>query len=196
MSSSQSGPDAPPAAAAASTIELFHGVKAWSMAVMLFVFIIVNFADKVVLGPVAVPMMAELGFSPTEFGLIGSSFFWLFAVTGIAGGRLADRMPSKWLLLAMAAAWSLTQLPMVLCSSVGAFVLARTLLGMGEGPAWPVALHAVYKWFPDRRRNLPVALLSQGGAIGLLLAGLTIPLVTREFGWRASFIGLGSIGLL
>ena len=59
--------------------------RAWATALMLFVFIVVNFADKVVLGLVAVPMMDELKMTPSEFGLIGSSFFWLFAVTGIAG---------------------------------------------------------------------------------------------------------------
>lgn len=174
----------------------FQPGRAWATALLLFVFIIVNFADKVVLGLVAVPMMEDLKITPTQFGLIGSSFFWLFAVTGIAGGVLADRVATRWLLLGMALAWSLMQLPMIFGSTVFAFVAARVLLGMGEGPAWPVALHAVYKWFPDRKRNLPVALLSQGGALGLLIAGVTIPLFTVRHGWRAAFIGLAAIGLL
>jgi hypothetical protein len=37
-------------------------------------------------------------------------------------------------------------------------------------------------------------MFSQGGAVGLLLAGLTIPLVTAS-GWRASFVGLAIFGL-
>ncbi|MFO1269420.1 MAG: MFS transporter, partial [Rubrivivax sp.] len=65
-----------------------------------------------------------------------------------------------------------------------------------EGPAWPVAVHSVYKWFPDEKRNLPVALFSQGGALGLLIAGLTIPLVSARFGWRAAFIGLAILGVV
>jgi sugar phosphate permease len=174
---------------------IFHEPgRAWTMAAMLFVFIVVNFADKVALGLVAVPLMDELKFTPGEFGLIGSSFFWLFAISGVLGGFLSDHIKTKWFLLAMAASWSLLQLPFVYGASLGAFIAARVLLGIGEGPSWPVAVHAIYKWFPDKERALPVALFSQGGAIGLLLAGLTIPLATASFGWRASFVGLAIIG--
>ena len=163
---------------------------------MLTLFILVNFADKIVLGLVAVPMMDELKLSPTQFGVIGSSFFWLFALSGIAGGFLADRLSSKWMLLVMALIWSATQLPMALSSSIAVIIVARVLLGIGEGPAWPVAIHATYKWFPDNKRNVPVALLSQGGAIGLLVAGLAVPQITAHYGWRASFYALGAVGII
>ena len=172
----------------------YQPVKAWSVALLLFIFIVVNFADKVVLGLVAVPLMADLNFSPSEFGLLGSSFFWLFAISGVLGGWLADRFKTKWLLLCMAITWSVTQLPIIYGASLSAMLVARVLLGAGEGPAWPVAVHAIYKWFPNEKRTLPVAVFSQSGAIGLLLAGLTIPLITQRFGWRANFVGLAIIG--
>nr|WP_213958297.1 MULTISPECIES: MFS transporter [unclassified Variovorax] len=162
---------------------------------MLTVFILVNFADKIVLGLVAVPMMEDLKLSPSEFGLIGSSFFWLFAISGIVGGFLADRLSTKWMLLVMALSWSAFQLPIALSSSMGIIIFARVMLGAGEGPAWPVAIHAAYKWFPDNKRNLPVALFSQGGAIGLLVAGMTVPLITAKYGWRMSFYVLAAVGV-
>lgn len=57
-----------------------------------------------------------------------------------------------------------------------------------------MSIHALYKWFPDQKRNLPVSIITQGAALGLLLAGLLIPLITREWGWRANFVILGAIG--
>ncbi|MDM0114802.1 MFS transporter [Variovorax sp. J22R133] len=178
------------------TTQEYRPVRAWSIATMLTLFILVNFADKIVVGLVAVPMMEELKLSPTEFGLIGSSFFWLFAISGIVGGFLADRLNTKWMLLVMALAWSVCQLPMALSSSMAVIIVARVLLGAGEGPAWPVTVHAAYKWFPDNKRNLPVALFSQGGAIGLLIAGLAVPLITARYGWRGSFYALAAIGVI
>ena len=163
---------------------------------MLTVFILVNFADKIVLGLVAVPMMEDLKLTPSQFGLIGSSFFWLFAVSGIVGGFLADRLSTKWMLFVMALSWSLFQLPIALSSSLGIIIAARVMLGAGEGPAWPVAIHAAYKWFPDNKRNLPVAFFSQGGAVGLLLAGMTVPLITAHYGWRMSFYVLAAVGVI
>ena len=178
---------APAAADSDRDSDSFQPARAWATAVMLFVFIIVNFADKVVLGLVAVPMMDELKLTPAEFGMIGSSFFWLFAVTGIAGGFLADRIAARWLLLGMALIWSLMQLPMIYGGSLFAFVASRVLLGMGEGPAWPVALHAVQqlvhapehlpRWPSDDRRSRLV----------FIVRGIDAATLRRSF---AAFVGV------
>ncbi|WP_077033296.1 MFS transporter [Pelomonas sp. KK5] len=168
---------------------------AWRIAALLFLFMLVNFMDKIVVGLLAVPMMAELGLSPAQFGLLSSSFFWLFALAGVAGGLLADRRPATGLLLAMALLWSLCQLPMALSGSLAGLMLARMLLGAGEGPAAPVVTHALYKWFPDHKRHLPVAVMTLGAAAGLLLSGLLVPAVTARWGWRSNFILLALLGL-
>ncbi|RWA45747.1 hypothetical protein AU476_39285 [Cupriavidus sp. UYMSc13B] len=65
--------------------------RAWLTAVLLFFFLVVNAMDKMVVGLLAAPMMDELGLTPAQFGLVGSSFFWLFAVSGVLGGFLANR---------------------------------------------------------------------------------------------------------
>ncbi|CAG2159599.1 MFS transporter [Cupriavidus numazuensis] len=174
----------------------YQPLKAWRTALLLVVYMVINFADKIAVGLLAVPMMTELKLSPTDFGLIGSSFFWLFAVAGVAGGFMANRRPATGMLLAMALAWSVLQIPMALSSSILVLVVARVLLGVAEGPAWPVAVHACYKWFPNTKRELPVVCLAQGGAIGLLLAGVVMPLVTAKWGWRANFYGLAVLGLI
>lgn len=174
----------------------YQAGRAWLTAAMLFVFILMNFADKVVLGLLAVPIMEELKFTPTQFGFIGSSFFWLFAISGVLGGMLADRVRTKWFLVVMALSWSLAQLPIIYGSTLTAFIVARVLLGFGEGPAWPVAMHAAYKWFPNEKRNMPGAVFSQGAAVGLLLSGLLVPLVSLRYGWRTAFAGLAVFGLV
>ena len=173
----------------------YQPAKAWRIALMLVAYMAINFADKIAVGLLAVPMVTELNLSPTQFGLIASSFFWLFAIAGIAGGFIANRMATTGMLLVMAFAWSLLQIPMALSSSLAVLVICRVLLGMAEGPAWPVAVHACYKWFPNERRELPVACLAQGGAIGLLLAGIGMPLITAHAGWRANFHVLAALGL-
>lgn len=172
----------------------YQPAMAWRTALLLVVYMVINFADKIAVGLLAVPMMTELDLSPAQFGLIGSSFFWLFAIAGVSGGFLANRRPTTGILLAMALAWSVLQIPMAMSSSLVVLVAARVLLGAAEGPAWPVAVHACYKWFPNQKRELPVVCLAQGGAIGLLLAGMAMPLVTAHWGWRANFYALAVIG--
>ena len=169
--------------------------RAWTVAFLLAAMMLVNFLDKVVTGLVAVPMMKELDLTPAEFGLVGGSLHWLFSLSAVVGGFLANHRSTRWLLLGMGAFWALVQLPMLYATSLWTLVACRVLLGVGEGPASPVATHALYKWFPDERRSLPVALLHSGSAMGLLIAGLMIPWVSTHYGWRSNFAVLAVLGL-
>lgn len=165
------------------------------MAIMLFLLVAINFIDKVVLGLVATPLMQELGLSPAQYGMLAGSFFFLFAVTGVAGGFLSNRWPARWLLLAMAIVWAVVQLPIAYSSSLVTLIACRVLLGAGEGPAQPIAIHACYKWFPDERRNLPVSVFQQGGVFGMVVAGIAVPWIDAQWGWRTNFIVLAVLGL-
>jgi len=170
--------------------------RAWSITFLLFVFMMVNYIDKVAIGLVAVPLIEEFGLTPSQFGLLASSFYWLFPVACIGGGFLANRFQAKWLLLAMALIWSLSQLPIVFASSVTAIIVARVLLGIGEGPASSLATHAVFKWFPNSERNLPQTVILMGATFGLMVASLVVPQVTARWGWRFNFELLAVIGVV
>ncbi|SPB15800.1 MFS transporter [Caballeronia novacaledonica] len=173
----------------------YRPARAWFMTGMLFLLIAINFIDKVVLGLVATPLMKELGLSPAQYGLLAGSFFFLFALTGVAGGFLSNRWPTRWLLLAMAVIWALVQLPIAWSSSLVMLIACRVLLGAGEGPAQPIAIHACYKWFPDERRNLPVSVFQQGGVFGMVVAGIAVPWIDSVWGWRTNFVVLSVLGL-
>jgi MFS family permease len=170
--------------------------RAWFITILLALFMLINLIDKVGIGMVAVPMMTELNLTPTEFGFIAGSFFWLFAISGVVGGFFANRFSAKWILMILVLLWSIAQLPIILSSAVVMIILSRILLGIGEGPAYPVVVHACYKWFPDAKRNLPVSVINLSSALGLLIAGIAVPLITAQWGWRANFVVMAAIGLL
>lgn len=163
---------------------------------LLFVFMLINFADKAALGLVAVPLMKELDLSADQFGVVAGTFFSLFAISGVIVGFLANRIAAKPLLGALALIWTVAQLPLALATaSMPLLIACRVLLGAGEGPAYPLALHACYKWVPNGKRNIPTAIIMQGGQAGMLLAGPVVTLLTIHYGWRSAFLVLGVAGL-
>ena len=166
---------------------------AWLVVALLFLFQLINFADKAVIGIAAVPIMQDLQLSPREFGLVGSSFFLLFAFSAVATGFLVNRVQTRWVLAVMALIWALTQFPMIGPVGFGTLVACRVALGAGEGPAAPVALHAIYKWFPDNLRTLPTAIVLQGGAAGVMVALPLLNWVIVHDSWHAAF---GVLGIL
>lgn len=149
--------------------------RAWMITSLLFFFMLVNYGDKAVLGLAAKPMMDELGMSPSQYGLLSSSFYALFSVSAIIVGILANRRPTKWILAILALIWSLTQLPIVMNMGFVAILASRAVLGAAEGPANPIALHAMQKWFPDHKRNLPTAVINMGASLGVVILS---PLIT------------------
>jgi MFS family permease len=169
---------------------------AWRITFLLFLFMLVNFADKIVVGLAGVPIMTELKLEPSQFGLLGSSFFFLFSVSAIVVGFIVNRVATRWVLIALAVVWALAQFPMVGTIGFTTLLICRVILGAGEGPAFSVAAHAVYKWFPDEKRTLPTAILSQGSAFGVILAVPALNWVIVNYSWHHAFGALGVAGLL
>jgi MFS family permease len=168
---------------------------AWGMTALIFLFMLINFADKVVVGLAAQPIMAELKLTPEQFGLLSSSFFFLFAVSAVVVGFITNRVQTRYTLLVMAVIWSLVQFPMLGTVSLEMLIACRIILGAGEGPASPVATHAVYKWFPDSLRGLPTAIIAQGSALGVIIAVPALNWIIVNYSWHWAFGALGIAGL-
>src|SRR5579864_3273190 len=168
---------------------------AWLIVALLFLFMLINFADKAVIGIAAVPLMSELRLSPRQFGLLGSSFFLLFSLSAIVTGFIVNRVQTRWALLVMGAVWALAQFPMLGTAGFATIMACRIALGAGEGPAYPVALHSACKWFPNEQRTLPTAIIAQGAAIGVILVVPALDWVIEHVSWHWAFGLLGFVGL-
>ncbi|MFC9552334.1 MFS transporter [Rhodococcus sp. NPDC056960] len=170
--------------------------RAWLITAMLALFMLINWGDKSVLGLTARALMKDLGLTPSQYGLIASSFFFLFGIGTVLGGFLVDRIKTKPMLLVMAVVWALVQFPVLGGASFAVLLVSRIVLGLAEGPATPVALHAVMKWFPDERRDLPNSIVLAASGLGLLVAAPVMAFVQVHWGWRWCFGVLGIAGLV
>ncbi|MEU9014943.1 MFS transporter [Streptomyces sp. NPDC048479] len=171
--------------------------RARTVLVVLALFIVINAADKAVLGLTADPIRDDLGLTATEFGTVASSFYLLFSVSAVAVGFLGDRIRARPLLAALALVWAAAQLPILLpAAGFGTLVATRVVLGAGEGPGYPLANYTAFTWFPGKGRSLPSAVVVAGGAGGTIVAAPLVILVSNTLGWRASFGLLGGIGIL
>ncbi|WDM14625.1 MFS transporter [Streptomyces lavenduligriseus] len=169
----------------------------WGTTWLLLCFMLVNFADKSVLGLAGPEIMREFGISRQEFGTAQAAFFALFSVSALAVSALTRRVRTWVLLLVMAVLWSAAQLPMVRAAAgFGTLVATRVLLGVAEGPAAPVAVHHLHGWFGQRERTLPTAVLMVGAAAGVAVAAPVLSAVISAWGWRWGFGAAGLAGLV
>lgn len=171
--------------------------RAWRTTWLLVAFMLVNFADKTVMGLVANPVMAELHLTREQFGTASAAFFALFSLAALGGSFLTRTAGTPVLLLGMALLWSAAQLPMLFgVAGFGVLVATRVLLGAAEGPATPVAVHHLHGWFEERDRTLPTAIFLGGAAVGVAVAAPVLGAVTAAWGWRWAFGVVGLVGLV
>ncbi|MEG3627620.1 MFS transporter [Streptomyces poriticola] len=171
--------------------------EAWTTTWLLLAFMVVNFADKAVLGLAGPEIMKDLGLTRQEFGTAQAAFFSLFSLSAVGVSLLTRKVRTSVLLLVMALLWSAAQLPMLWgAAGFGLLIATRVLLGFAEGPAAPVAVHHVYGWFEQRERALPTAVLMVGAAVGVAVAAPALGAVITRFGWRWAFGAAGIAGLV
>ena len=172
--------------------------RAWLITVLLIIFQMINFADKAVIGLVAESVMSDLGMTSTEFGFIGSSFFFLFAISGIAVGFIAEKVQTRWLLLVMGLSWAILQFPMLLGGGAMSLLITRIILGAAEGPASSLTLTHVQGWFEPTTRGFPSSLVASGTTLGPVIAApiLAYIIAHPNLGWRWAFGFLGIVGII
>ncbi|AKE88224.1 MULTISPECIES: MFS transporter [Rhodococcus] len=170
--------------------------QAWVTAAMLFVFMLINFADKAVLGLVGVDLIDDLGITPSQFGLVQSGFFWFFAIGAIVGGMLIGRIPGRWLLAGVALIWALCLLPMVWSTSFTVLLITRMILGFAEGPTAALAFGVTHSWFRAEKRALPTSIVASGTSVGPLVAAPIITALVIHYSWHAAFAAMAIVGLV
>ncbi len=168
----------------------------WLICVLLFAITTINYMDRNILGVLKPTIQNDLHFSETDFGNIIFFFSIAYAI-GYAGmGWLTDKIGIRLGLAAAAVIWCLASTAHGMVASVSGFILARIVLGLGEGGNFPTCIKAIATWFPVRDRAFATGLFNSGSNIGAMLAPLIGALVVAWSGWQAAFYVTGAVGLL
>ncbi|MFB6960546.1 MFS transporter [Streptomyces sp. NPDC056309] len=170
--------------------------RAWFITVLLAIFMLINYADKAVIGFAAKDILKDLGITAQQFGVIQSSFFWLFFAGAILLSALSTRIGLRWLLGILMLVWVATMLPLLGTVSFGVLMLCRLVLGFAEGPAYALATHAAHSRFPAEKRALPAAVVAAGASIGPLLMAPILTWVIVKWSWHAAFGVLAVAGAI
>jgi MFS family permease len=168
----------------------------WVVLILLFFGAVINFADKSIVGLAAVPIMKEFNLSYAEWGLVGSSYYWLYPVTGIFGAAWADRLGAKKVLGFIMLTWTVLQFGVLAITALPLLILYRILLGAFEGPYSPIAYSHADKWFPPKLKGFANSVVVGGGTVGaMIVAPILVSLITI-FGWKVAFAALGAASLV
>jgi len=168
----------------------------WSIVALLFAASMINYLDRAAIS-FALPLISiDFRLTAQSKGLLLSSFFWSYALMQIPIGWCADRLNLRWLYAGAFTLWSFAQGLTGLANSLGALLMFRILLGVGESVYLPGGTKIVSLLFAPKDRGLPSGLFDFGTRTGLVLEGVLVPWLLVHFGWRHTFLILGSAALV
>lgn len=157
---------------------------------------LINYIDRSALSIANTSIRGELGLSPTEMGWLLSAFSLAYAFSQLPVGALLDRWGNRLVLGAGICFWSIAQLFCGMVNSFSQFILARTILGIGESPLFPAGAKVVSEWYAVRERGGPTGLFIASSCIAPCLAPPLLTAIMLAFGWRWMFVLTGVAGLL
>lgn len=168
----------------------------WLVVFLLFVATTINYMDRAILGVAGPSMMEDLSLTAVEFGILGSAFFWSYALMQIPVGVIVDKLGARLTYSIAIVWWSLCTVFTGMGRSLGALIGIRVLMGIGEAPAFPTNTRVISDWLPSHERGVANGIFNSGTAIGI---GITTPIlawIIENWGWQTSFVIIGSVGFL
>ena len=159
-------------------------------------FNVLNYLDRHVVSAVLTLIIADLHLSDRQAGSLASIFMLAYLAVSPPVGWLGDRGRRIPLCAAGVVIWSLATFGSGLAPTFAVLLLARALVGVGEGSYTVVTPSLISDLYPSERRARALAIfyaaMPVGSALGYILGGE----IGHAFGWRTALFVAGGPGLL
>jgi MFS transporter, ACS family, glucarate transporter len=153
----------------------------------------VTYLDRVNVSTAADGFGKEFGLSKTQIGLVFSAFAYPYLIFQIIGGWVSDRFGARRTLIACGLLWAAATVLTGLAGGLAAMLVARVLLGLGEGATFPAATAAMARWVAKERRGFAQGITHAAARIGNAVAPAAVVAIMAGYGWRESFYVCGAI---
>ncbi len=164
---------------------------------LLFSGTIINYIDRVNISVAAPVIMADSGWSKSEFGMVFSAFLVGYAVLQLPGGLVADRWSARKVLALAFCGFSLfTALTPPAISAFWLLLSARFLVGMFESVTIPALTSVNARWIPRAEFGRAQTLSVSGVTVGQMIAYPLTTWIILNFSWQLVFYFNALLGFI
>jgi ACS family hexuronate transporter-like MFS transporter len=167
----------------------------WYFVLMVTAAIAISYFDRQTLPVAITSIQRNIPISDQQFSYLQTAFLLAYAATYVIGGRLLDVLGTRRGFMLIMVWWSAACALHGLASGMTLLLVARFLLGMGEGGAFPAAARVVSEWIAPEDRSTAMGIINAGTAVGSVLAAPLVGLVLLTLGWRPVFLLSGGLGI-
>ncbi|HKU65884.1 MAG TPA: MFS transporter [Rhizomicrobium sp.] len=163
---------------------------------MLSLMYLITYIDRVNVSTASAGFAKDFDLTKTQIGLVFSAFAYPYLLFQIIGGWVSDQFGTRRTLIACSLVWASATVLTGLAGGLISLIVARVLLGLGEGATFPAATAAMARWVSPADRGFAQGITHAAARLGNALAPGLIVAVMAVYGWRASFFVCAAISFV
>ena len=163
----------------------------WAIPLSLLACVLLAFFDKISIAALFSDTHFQqamgIDFDTTRLGILMSAFLLSYGFSSVFLSGLGDKIAPLRLLTGMMAVWCVLMVAMGFTHNYTLMIVLRILLGVAEGPLFPLAFAIVRHNFPQHLQARATMLWLLGTPVG---AAIGFPLslwLLNTFGWQSTF---------
>lgn len=176
-------------------VRFAHTGRYWAPTAAMLLLSLLSYVDRTVLAILSKTILRETGLSAEQYGWMVSAFSVAYLVGNPLWGGALDRFGLRAGLLVSVALWTCASASHAFATGMVGFVVARAVLGFGEGATFPGGLRTAVQTLDPAHRGRGLALAYSGGSLGAMATPLLLTPIALRWGWRSAFLATGALGL-
>ena len=168
----------------------------WHLIGLLWLVAFLNAADRNILIAVLPDLKIQFGLTETQLALLGSVFFWIYAVGAFLIGRVGDSAQRSRVIIYGLIFWSVATGASALANGFALLLTMRGLVAVGESSYYPTATALIGDWHKPAMRSRALSLHQTAVFAGAGLGAVATGYIADAFSWHAPFLIFGAVGLV
>jgi len=145
---------------------------------------------------IALDIQASFGLTGTLLGVLGSAYFYSYALMQLPTGLMADSWGPRKTVSSFFVLAGIGSIIMGLAPSLSVAVTGRILVGIGVSTVFVCNFKLLSEWFSVRQFMIMGAGFMVMGGIGALSSSAPLAWISNLIGWRMTLVGVGAVTLV
>ncbi len=173
-----------------------RGLRWWIVA-LIFLVTCINYIDRSSIGLLVTRFGPDIHITARQYGFVSSLLLLAYTISQSVSGRLYDRFGARIGFSVSIMVWCVAAMAHAFIAGIVSFAICSFFLGLGEAGNWPGAAKVIAEWFPQKERAIAMAIFNGGASMGGVIAfPLVAGFLEPHFGWRRTFLIIGSVGFV
>jgi sugar phosphate permease len=145
---------------------------------------------------IALDIQASFGLSGTLLGVLGSAYFYAYAIMQLPTGLMADSWGPRKTVSAFFILAGIGSVMMGVAPNLAVAVMGRILIGIGVSTVFVCNFKLLSEWFTVRQFVIMGSAFMAMGGLGALSSSAPLAWISSAVGWRMTLIAVGIVTLL